>query len=34
MVAVIVEGERDCALVDVGESTEEPARLTTSSAEA
>ena len=32
MVAVIVEGERDCALVDVGESREDPARLPTSSA--
>lgn len=31
MVAVMVEGERDCALVDVGESAEDPARLTASS---
>jgi hypothetical protein len=34
MVAVMVEGERDCALVDVGESTDDPARLTESRAEA
>ena len=34
MVAVIVEGERDCALVDVGESAEDPAQLTASSAAA
>ena len=34
MVAVIVEGERDCALVDVGESAEDPPRLTASRAEA
>ena len=30
----MVEGERDCALVDVGESAEDPARLTASSGEA
>jgi hypothetical protein len=30
----MVEGESDCALVDVGESAEEPARLADSRAEA
>jgi hypothetical protein len=30
-VAVMVEGDRDCALVDVGESAEDPPRLTASS---
>ena len=34
IVAVIVEGERDCALVEVGESAEDPAQLTFSRAAA
>ena len=34
MVAVMVEGDRDCALVDVGESADDPARLAASRAAA